>query len=179
MVQECADSSLGLKRTGRNLGALGYPERMRHARRQFLWLVAAGSAGLLHTRGTGATEITFHDVESQSRQFMKWHTDIKLTASQESVKKAALDSIPAPCCSDNSAYTCCCPCNLSRTIWGLSQYMIAEQNATAPAVRAKVREWISFIGPNGFSGSACYSGGCPRPFSQGGCGGMSPVKLVL
>ena len=179
MVPKRADSGLGLKRPGWNLGALGYPERMRHARRQFLWLVAAGSAGALLRRSTQAAEISFHDVESQARQFMKWYADIKLTASQESVKRAALEPIPAPCCSDNSAYTCCCPCNISRTIWGLSQYMIAKQNATAPAVRAKVKEWIAFIGPNGFSGSACYTGGCPRPFSQGGCGGMSPDKLIL
>ena len=152
---------------------------MRYARRRFLWLAAAGSAGLLRTRSIGASEIEFHNVESQSREFMKWYTDIKLTPSQESVKKAALEPIPAPCCSDNSAYTCCCPCNISRTIWGLSQYMIANQDATASAVRTKVKEWISFIGPNGFSGSGCYTGGCPRPFSQGGCGGMSPDKLVL
>lgn len=133
------------------------------------------------TRGSraAAAEIEFRDVEAQSRQFMRWHEQIRLTAAQEQVKRAALESIPAPCCSDNSAYTCCCPCNISRTIWGLSQFMIARQNADAKQVSAKVREWIKFIGPDGFSGSACYSRGCPRPFHSDGCGGMSSERLVL
>lgn len=110
---------------------------------------------------------------------MRWHAEISLTPAQEAVKKAALDPIPAPCCSDNSAYTCCCSCNISRTVWGLSQYMIAKQNASAEQVRRKVREWIAFINPRGFSGAACYQGGCPRPFREGGCGGMNASHLVL
>ena len=167
VVPQRANSDSGLKRAAWDSRVLRYPESMRYARRHFILLAAAGSAGLLRTHGNAASEIKFHDVESQSRQFMKWYADIKLTASQESVKKTALDPIPAPCCSDNSAYTCCCPCNMSRTIWGLSQYMIAKQNATAPAVRTKVKEWISFIGPNGFSGSACYTGRMPTALQPG------------
>ena len=38
---------------------------------------------------------------------------IELTPEQELIKKKALSKIPAPCCSDNSAYTCCCPCNMA------------------------------------------------------------------
>ena len=129
-------------------------------------------------RSQGA-EVEFTDVAAQSRLFMRWHSEIRLTPAQERVKREALESIPAPCCSDNSAYTCCCPCNISRTIWGLSQYMIARQEATAEQVGAKVREWIAFIGPNGYSGSACYSRGCSRPFASDGCGGMNPQHLVL
>ncbi len=110
---------------------------------------------------------------------MRWHAEIRLSPAQEAIKKAALEPIPAPCCSDNSAYTCCCSCNISRTIWGLSQYMIARQNASAEQVRAKVREWIAFVNPNGFSGTACYQGGCPRPFREGGCGGMNENDLVI
>ena len=126
-----------------NRTALRYPEHMRYARRRFLWLAAAGSAGLLRTPSIGASEIKFHDAESQSRVFMKWYTDIPLTPSQESVKKAALDPIPAPCCSDNSAYTCCCPCNISRTIWGLSQYMIAKQDATAEFICTRLFQFFA------------------------------------
>lgn len=110
---------------------------------------------------------------------MRWYEEIELTAAQERIKKEALGSIPAPCCSDNSAYTCCCPCNVSRTIWGLSQYMIAKQGASVAQVRAKVKEWIGFVAPNGYQGDACYTGGCPRPFREGGCGGMKPDNLVL
>ncbi len=149
------------------------------ARRQLLFLAAAGPLALIRKPRLQAAEIEFRDVEAQSREFMRWHAEIRLTPPQERVKKAALGAIPAPCCSDNSAYTCCCPCNISRTVWGLSQYMIAKQDATAEQVRSKVREWIEFINPRGFSGDSCYTGGCPRPFKEGGCGGMKASELVL
>ena len=127
----------------------------------------------------GAGEIVFEDVSAQSRQFITWYETIKLTPEQEAVKRAALEALPAPCCSDNSAYTCCCECNISRTVWGLSHYMITEQDATAEQVREKVREWIAFISPKGHSGQSCYNGGCARSFSNDGCGGMSADHLVL
>jgi hypothetical protein len=124
-------------------------------------------------------DIVFKDVAVQSRQFIEWHSTIKLTPEQEAVKKAALEALPAPCCSDNTAYTCCCQCNVSRTVWGLSQYMIAKQDATAEQVREKVRAWVKFVNPAGFSGKSCYNGGCARKFGNDGCGGMSAGHLVL
>ena len=145
-------------------------------------LVAGVGVAAAYSDALWSAEIEFHDVEAQSRQFMRWHEEISLSTSQEAVKKAALGNIPAPCCADNSAYTCCCPCNISRTIWGLSQYMIAKQNASADQVRSKVQEWIAFIGPKppeGFSGTGCYTRQCPMPFNKGGCGGMSRDNLVL
>ena len=151
---------------------------MSLSRRRVLALSVALPVTLTRDRLVSAVEIEFRDVRAQSRQFMAWHEEVRLTAAQERIKKAALEAIPAPCCSDNSAYTCCCPCNISRTIWGLSQYMIAKQDATVAEVQAKVREWIAFIGPKGFSGSACYSRGCSRPFHADGCGGMSADRLV-
>lgn len=152
---------------------------MHVSRRSLLLAAVAAPAILVHRRRLQGAPIEFRDVEAQSRQFMQWYEQVQLTDSQEAVKKAALEPLPAPCCSDNSAYTCCCTCNISRTVWGLSQYMIARQNATAAEVREKVREWIAFIGPNGYSGSACYQGGCARPFSEDGCGGMNAGHLVL
>lgn len=152
---------------------------MRLTRRRWLAGSAAACLALSRCGRLLADEIRFTDVEKQSRQFMRWHAEIRLTAAQERVKRAALEGIPAPCCSDNSAYTCCCPCNISRTVWGLSQYLIAKQHASAEQVSAKVREWIAFIGPDDYSGSACYSGGCHRPFAADGCGGMDPGDLVL
>lgn len=149
------------------------------SRRKAIFVAAALPFALTRGGRVSAADLEFRDIESQSRQFMRWYEQIRLTPAQEKVKRAALEPIPAPCCNDNSAYTCCCPCNISRTIWGLSQFMIARQNATASQVGAKVREWIKFIGPNGFSGSACYTGGCPRPFHSDGCGGMKPDRLVL
>ena len=144
-----------------------------------LRLALAAPVALVGSGHSRATGIEFRDVETQSRQFMGWYADVRLTPAQERVKKAALDGIPAPCCADNSAYTCCCECNISRTIWGLSQYMIARQGATAEQVTAKVQEWVKFIAPRGFGGSACYSGGCARPFNADGCGGMKADHLVL
>ena len=151
-------------------------------RRRDFWPVAGAALAIVCKDALRAAEIEFRDVAAQSRQFMRWHEEIGLTDSQEAVKKAALGSIPAPCCADNSAYTCCCPCNISRTIWGLSQYMIAKQGASAEQVRSKVQEWIAFIGPRppaGFSGSGCYTGACSMPFDKGGCGGMRADSLVL
>ena len=126
-------------------------------------------------------EIVFSDVEEQTRQFMEWERTIRLTPEQEALKKEALGAIPAPCCSDNSAYTCCCPCNLSRTIWGLSNYLITTQNASAERIRAKVTEWIGYVNPGGYkSGDTCYrGGGCRRAFKHDGCGGMSAGHVVF
>lgn len=121
----------------------------------------------------------FTTVEEDTRQFIFWERTIRLTEAQEAVKKEALEAIPAACCSDNSAYTCCCPCNLSRAIWGMSAFLIAEEGADAETVRAKAQEWIQFVNPDGFSGNSCYSGGCGRPFAKNGCGGMSPSNLVF
>ncbi len=128
----------------------------------------------------GSGDITFNDVESQTAQFIDWESSIKLTPEQERVKKVALEAIPAACCGNNSAYTCCCPCNMSRSVWGLSNYMIAKQEAGAVAVREKATEWIKFIAPDGHSGKTCYTaGGCTRPFSKDGCGGMNPDRVVF
>ncbi len=125
----------------------------------------------------GAGEIVFSNVQGQSRQFMGWEQTISLTPEQEAIKKQALGAMPAPCCSDNSAYTCCCPCNLSRTIWGLANYLIAEQGAGVKKVQDKTSEWVSFVNPKGFSGDVCYRGGCPRPFKNNGCGGMKANQV--
>lgn len=126
-----------------------------------------------------AGEIVFQDAERQSRQFIQWYKTIKLNPKQEAVKKAALGTMRASCCRESSAYTCCCPCNLSRTIWGLSHYMIAREGATAQRVREKVREWIRFLNPSGFRGQACYNGRCERRFAEDGCGGMNADRLVF
>ena len=143
-----------------------------NARRIVILIVCA-----LASTGCAAGEIAFADVQSQSRQFMDWEQTIRLTPEQEAIKKQALGAMPAPCCSDNSAYTCCCPCNLSRTIWGLANYLIAEQGAGVKKVQAKTSEWVAFVNPKGFSGDTCYRGGCPRPFKNNGCGGMKANQV--
>jgi hypothetical protein len=152
----------------------------RFGRRGFLLAILGGGLLELSSRTVNAADdVVFRDADAQARQFMEWERTIRLSPEQEQVKKAALSSIPAPCCSDNSAYTCCCPCNMSRTIWGLANHMIARQGANAREVRAKAEEWIAFINPNGYDGKACYTGRCPRPFREDGCGGMNASHLNL
>ncbi|MEM7481060.1 MAG: hypothetical protein AAF481_07775 [Acidobacteriota bacterium] len=122
--------------------------------------------------------IPFTDVKAQAHRFIEWESSIELTDAQELVKKEALEALPAPCCSDNTAYTCCCPCNMSLSIWGLSNRLIAEHGYNAEQVREKVKSWIATINPDGFSGRVCYTaGGCPKPFAEGGCGGMVRGKV--
>lgn len=150
----------------------------RHRRTIFLVCCLAGALAASCSLW-GAGEIVFDDARTQSEQFIEWHRTIKLNPQQEAVKKAALEALPAPCCADNSAYTCCCECNVSRTVWGLTNYIIAEQDAGVAQVQEKVKEWIAFVNPKGYSGRSCYNGGCARPFSDDGCGGMSAERLVF
>lgn len=152
----------------------------RSSRRRFLLgLLGGGALGCASADNMASGEIVFRDVEGQARTFMEWERGIRLNREQEQIKRDALSAIPAPCCSDNSAYTCCCPCNMSRTIWGLANHMIARQGANAREVRAKAEEWIAYINPNSYDGKACYTGRCPLPFREDGCGGMNDSQLKL
>ena len=94
------------------------------------------------------------EVEARTRLYIEYYDTIELTAEQEAVKEEALTAIPAPCCSDNTAYTCCCPCNMAKSWWGLSHHLIV-QGANAEEVRTAVEEWFAFINPDGFSGDSC------------------------
>lgn len=123
-------------------------------------------------------DIEFTDVKEQTIQFMEYYEAIELTPEQERVKLAALSKLPAACCADNSAYTCCCVCNLSRTVWGLTAHLIAERDYDAEQVQAAVKKWIEFVNPGGFSGNSCYRGGCARSFANNGCGGMNPNHFI-
>ena len=117
--------------------------------------------------------LTFSDVGLQTQEFIGYNETIKLSRKQEQIRREALTAIDAPCCDNNSAYTCCCPCTMAKTAWGLSKFLIAEKDASAAEVRTSVQQWFDFINPNGFTGDVCYSpGGCSRPFHENGCGGM-------
>jgi hypothetical protein len=123
--------------------------------------------------------LVFRDPAAQSREFMGYYHTIELTPAQEAIKKEVLGAIPAACCSGSTAYTCCCPCNLSKTIWGLSNYVIAKHGADAKQLRGVVDMWMAFVNPDGFRGNACYQGGCESRMSGGGCGAMSEEKLAV
>lgn len=122
--------------------------------------------------------IEFTDVRAQAQEFMDYYATIELSQKQEAVKRAALSPLPAACCSNNSAYTCCCECNLSRTVWGLTHYLIAERDASIEEIQKAVTEWIQFVNPDGFSGDSCFKGGCMRSFAKNGCGGMNAKHLI-
>lgn len=127
----------------------------------------------------GDDRLTFRNVRAQSEQFIDYSSSIRLTAAQERIKAEALEAIPAPCCKDYSMKTCCCPCNLAKSAWGLSHYLIAKKGYSAPEIKKAVVGWLAFINPKGFTGNACFQGGCKRPFKENGCAGMDATQVIL
>lgn len=119
------------------------------------------------------------NVRAQAEQYVDYSSSIRLTPEQERIKAKALDQIAAPCCKDYTTRTCCCPCNLAKSIWGLSNYLIAKKGYTASQVKRAVNDWLAFVNTKGFTGNACFSGGCKRPFARNGCGGMEASQLIL
>jgi hypothetical protein len=115
---------------------------------------------------------------AEAARFIEHYHAIRLTPEQERIKQDALESIPAPCCNQFSMATCCCPCNLAKSVWGLTHHLIAERRYDASAVRQAVLDWLASSNPGGYSGDACFTGGCQRPFSQNGCGGMDERHIV-
>ena len=123
-------------------------------------------------------KITFRDPKAQAEEFVGYYHSIKLTPGQEAVKKAALEPMPAACCRDSSMDTCCCPCNLSKTIWGLTNLAISKYGANAQEVQQLAQSWTGYVNPtSGFTGDSCYKGGCGTPAHRGGCAGMVESKL--
>jgi hypothetical protein len=136
-------------------------------------LIPVLSLALLAAGEGVAGPVRFYDAQKQSQEFIGYYQSITLNSQQEATKKRALSTIPAPCCSENSIYTCCCPCNLAKTVWGLSNYLIARQGYNAEQVHQAAVNWIEFVNRGGYQGDTCHTaGGCQRPFAQGGCGGM-------
>ncbi len=150
-----------------------------------VFLAALGAAVLSAHPLFGATRaggrekaFVFRDVRSQAEEFIDYYHSIRLTAAQQKIKEQALGSIPAPCCRDYSILTCCCPCNSAKAVWGLSHYLIVKRGYGAPEVKKTVLQWLEFINPNGYTGDACFTGGCQRPFSRNGCGGMDETRVI-
>ena len=123
--------------------------------------------------------IQFEAVEPQTRKFIEYYKTIRLTPEQEKVKTAALSPLKAVCCKDFSALTCCCPCNFSKSLWGMTHYLIAQKGYYAAQVQEAAKAWIAYVNPNGFSGDVCPTGGCNRSFAKNGCGGMDDRTLVF
>jgi hypothetical protein len=117
-------------------------------------------------------DLKFTDVQAQTKEFISYYKSIQLTPEQEKIKKEALSAIPAPCCTDFPMATCCCPCNLAKAVWGLSNYLIVKKNYDAPKLKETVNAWIQFTHPNGFKGDSCHQNRCATPMSEDGCSGM-------
>lgn len=141
------------------------------------WLFAAWFVGSVASAAPKSIEFT--DIERQTREFVGYYHSIKLTPKQEKLKAQVLKKIPAPCCSQFSALTCCCPCNFSKALWGLSHHLIARRGYGEKELEEAVKRWIAFTHPGGYSGRACYNGGCARPFVKDGCGGMSELRFFF
>jgi hypothetical protein len=142
-----------------------------------LGVLAAGAAAMDRT-GTAATP-RFVEATRQAEEFIGYSRTIALTPSQQELRDRVLGWIPAACCSKFSAKTCCCPCNLAKTVWGLANFLIVRRGANAAALEQGVRSWLVFVNPVGFSGKACDEpGGCTRAFDRNGCGGMDETRVT-
>jgi len=131
---------------------------------------------------------------NNTRRFIDYYHAVTLTPEQESTMRNALLPLKAPCCDDKSMATCCCPCNLAKSVWGLSNYLIVEKNYDVDQVRESALQWLRFIhsdyyviqelsnrgidpGMYGLSHeNACYVDECELPFVNGGCGGMGELR---
>lgn len=130
------------------------------------------SAAPKYAPAVAGTAVQFTDARRQAAEFISYDDSIVLNSDQKKVMGEALSSIPAPCCAQYSIATCCCPCNLAKSTWGLSKSLIANQHANAAEVRAAASAWLQFTNPDGYSGDACFTKGCNRSFEGNGCGGM-------
>lgn len=142
--------------------------------------VSATDEGSSSISGASIAEtVYFHDLESQMPEFMGYYESIELTSEQEAIKEDVLGDEPAACCHNSSALTCCCPCNISKSLWGLANYLIAEKGMEGAELEATLDEWMTFANPSGYTGDACYTGGCEKSPREGGCGGMDDERIVV
>ncbi|MGE5347043.1 MAG: hypothetical protein ACM3JH_13905 [Acidithiobacillales bacterium] len=118
------------------------------------------------------------DLPAEAREYIK-RADVPLPPELQKVRDEVLSKIPAPCCAKFSAATCCCPCNLAKSIWGLSNTMLVKHKANSKQLREAVLEWIRVNNSGPWSGDACFTGGCGRPFAKNGCGGMNDRQIVF
>jgi hypothetical protein len=143
---------------------------------------APGIAGTAPAKGAASpapVTPTFKGDRAETERFIAYERSIQLTPEQEAVRVAALSVLPAPCCKEFTADTCCCRCNMARATWGLAKHLIVDEGANAERVRVAVAAWHRAINPDGFSGDVCSTGGCGRSFEHNGCGGMTDGKLVF
>ncbi|MEZ5332150.1 MAG: hypothetical protein R2991_08870 [Thermoanaerobaculia bacterium] len=141
-------------------------------------LVAGLVAGAVLADMQAEDPFAFTGARSETERLMGYYETIELTPEQEAVRVAALEPMPAACCKEFSAATCCCECNLSRATWGLAKFAIATLGYDVEQVRDAVTRYHASVAPAGSEGHSCSTGRCGLSFSAGGCGGMSPAHLA-
>jgi hypothetical protein len=154
---------------------------------------------IIPAEGTATTYDISLSLEN-TQQFIDWYNSIELSAEQQAIRDAALSPLVAPCCDEYPASTCCCECNLSRSVWGLSDYLITEKGYGVDQVQEAALQWLHFIRPDYYvaseleqkgidpglwgltTESTCFTNNCERPFYTkissgyaGGCGGMDEL----
>jgi len=159
-------------------------------------------AEIIPVKGT-ATDYEIPLSLENTQQFIDWYNAIDLTSAQQALREGALKPLAAPCCDEYPMSTCCCECNLSRSVWGLSAYLITEKGYTADQLQEAILQWLHFIRPDYYVASAleeegessrvfglstqssCFTGRCDLPFYSkteylhlGGCGGMEDLIQV-
>jgi len=130
-----------------------------------------------HEHVIAASDLAFTDARRQAEQFIEYYHSIALTPEQETIKTEALERIPAPCCESFSIATCCCPCNLAKSAWGLAHFLIARRGYDVAHTRDAVERWLRFTNESGYRGDACQRGRCSLPFRLDGCGGMNEAHV--
>ena len=132
------------------------------------------------------------DLRNTAR-FIDWFYGIELTQAEAEIKDRALEGLAAPCCDDNTAATCCCVCNLSRSLWGLSAHLVRDEGYGVDDLRAAADEWLRFTRPDYYVAvelqargldpadfglttfGSCYRNLCDVPLTEGGCAGMTDL----
>ena len=126
---------------------------------------------------SGTHEYVLGGATEEAQRFIDINRNVTLTPEQEAVRVAALSQLPAPCCSEFTAATCCCECNLTRAIWGLSKSLIVN-GADVSEVRDAVAAWTKKLNPSGYAGDACFKGRCKQSITEDACGGMDENNLI-
>lgn len=133
-----------------------------------------------------------------TQQFIDWFNTIDLSDGKQMLRDVTLGTLMAPCCDDYPISECWCECNLARSVWGMSAYLI-KQYHTSDQIQEASSQWLHFIRPDYYvasilyeqgdnpeqygltTESSCHTGRCDFPFhdrtsgNPGGCGGMEEL----
>jgi hypothetical protein len=124
-------------------------------------------------------------------QFVDWFHTIELNESARALEDSALSALVAPCCNDDSAATCCCECNLTRSAWGLPTSsgmgrsmkrafagppsIGSDSRPPTPASQPLSKRAVDSGGFGLTTYGSCHRGITEFPVTEGACTGMAEV----